>query len=438
MRPQLALEALVEVKPMFPIHDLGTISSDNIEIDVQLHEAGALIEEFEELTDATGNVMRLQGIVMESINSGAPLSKAEARMLQVAYECACPRRFRAHKQVLPAMENFDNTNRLLASRSALESVMDGLKRMAAKIAEWMIAIWKKISKFFSETIFNRTEHAKKKIVAAQQEVKQLAHDAKPANEYIGDKSVALEDAEMDHSWLEHHIRFGIKGRCDAQTTHEIIDNTMTLIAINREIIVHMLECMKNITDDTPTDSELESEANRLVEEIKDKMTRFDLLNKKHEENITAYSYGHFHDGNVFRLKERVGISQDDPRVRLFNIDLEVEKVKEPPYKVKVLSIGEMGRLAVETMRLVERSDELKKVIPIAEKILHSAAAALDRHYVKATELEDRKTITLGLHMVQDLFRYVAKHLPSLTASAVRVAEDSSTYVRASVFEHKKV
>lgn len=435
MRPQLALEAMVEVEPLFPTQDLGLLTSDNIAMDIQLRETGALVEEFGQLANAASNVMRLQEIVMENIANGVPLSKTEARMLQVAYECACPRRFRPHTTVLPALENFDNGNRLIASNIALESVLDGLKKLAAKIADWIKAIWDKISKWFSEVVFNRTERAKKTIEDLQKDVKALPHDAKPASEYLGENAVATED--IGPSWLEQHIKFGIKGRCDASTTHEIIGNTQTLIMVNREIILHILECMKNITDAPPTEDELENEAERLVNEIKDKMGRFKLLNKKHEGNLVAYSYGHFHDSTVFRLKEIMGMSQDDQRVRLFNVELDVEKIKDEPYKVKILSIGEMGRLAVETMRLVEKCEDLKKVIPIAEKILHAASSALSSHYNKALTTDDRETITMGLHMVHDLFQYTAKHLPSLTSSAVRVAEDSSTYVRASVFEHKK-
>lgn len=422
--------------------ELETVQADSMTVKKSLRDISLDLDFMLGARSRMGELVRVNGILTDAVGYGMPLDETGAQIAQVAVENICRRLGLSTQkaQITPGLEHFkDKATAMMATKIALESVTEVIKTLAKKIIEWLQGIWNRIKKFFSR-IGVQLRLTKENLQSAIGLVNKLPSDAKPVSEYIEDNKVANEDSEYadhDYSFLDNHILFGIKGKCDSSTAMEIVKNTSTLININREIILHIVTCLQNLMDRPPSEDNLEAYAEKLTGEIKEKMGRFTLLNKKSEGNKVVYSYGHFHDSEVFRLREAVGMSEDDQRVRLFNIDLSTEKIKDEPYRVKVLSKGEMSHLAVETMRLVDQTEAFNKVIPIVEKVLHHASDTLQGFYNKVTTDESKTVITQALNMIHDMFNYVGRHLPELSASAVRVASDSSVYVRASVQRHKK-
>lgn len=431
------VESVELLEPWTFSQDLGEVATDNIRVQIEIQDLSKQVDELQGTFDALESLTSLYSKGLEAVDNGHALTPLSARMLQIAYESVCPLEFRIHKQVVPALENFSGQGKTIATRIAFEGIGDSIQKLAWRIADWITALWEKIVGFLKRVLFDRNTQVQTKLKAAKQEIDDLPHDAKPAEQYLGTKTVSTEDINTEDNWLTHHVLFGIKGRCDANTTHEIVDNTTNLIQFNREVIVHILECMNNLTDEPPSDNELEAQAAKLVDEIKSRMSKFTLLNKKMEGNITSYSYGHFHDSSVFKLKERIGLSQDDTSIHYFNVEMDVEKIKDIPYRVRVLSIGEMGKLVVETGKLSDRTADFKNVIPIAERILQRATHTLQIYHSKISDQDSRETIQHTLNMVMDLFKYVGKHLPSLATTSVRTAQDVTTYVHTSIAKHKR-
>lgn len=393
--------------------------------------------EYKVLTDTTNaitNLISIKTYLISRVDNGAPLTKGGAKMLQIATESALRPLKIGDKVSFPALENFESSkSNLTATRIALENISDFIKKHAAHLGRLVIQLWEKIKEIF-QRIFGRRAMAAKHLEHVLEEVDKIPDDASPKEDHITSLNVANEDG-VQANFLDTNILFNINGKCNAHSATSIVDNTMTLLQVNREIILEMMHCL-DIINNNASQEMLETETEKLVHEIKQCFSKFTMTQRKSEGHQMVYSYGYFYDSHLFKIREDIGKKTTHDEVRLFNLDFEMEKSKKEDYKVEVLSKKEMAELGTMVLRLVEKSKDFDKVVPIIQKVLHATAAELHERFVGNSSQEEKNDILAGLALMSDILKYVKRYIPTISTTAIRVATDATTYVRASVARYK--
>lgn len=384
---------------------------------------------------AINSLIGIKSYLISRMDNGIPLTKDSAKLLQIATEAALRPLLIEERVVFPSMEHYDNRQESLsATRIALENISDYIKRHAVHLGELIMKLWEKIKEFFQQ-IFGRRAMAVKHLEAVLETVEKIPDDASPSEEHITSLNVSTEDSNSV-KFLDNNILFNINGRCNAVTAASIVDNTMTLLEVNREIILEMMHCL-DIIEDKVTQEQLVPLTEKLVHEIKGSFSKFTMTQRKSEGHQMVYSYGYFHDSHLFKIREDVGKKSNDDDIRLFNLDFLLEKAKAPEYKVDVLSKKEMADLGVMVLRLVEKSKDFEKIVPKIQYVLKDTADSLHHRFTGDSDKEEKNDILASLALMSDIVKYVRKYLPAVSANAVKVATDATTYVRASVARYKQ-
>lgn len=431
MLPSLNVEEAVPNR-IIPI-DYAKLLTDDQEDCLFFKDMEKQILESEQVHETINDLTKVRDIIDQSVQNGEGLDQAASEMASVAIESALDRIGYKNRTVILSLENVSNKHsRIAISQVSLEGVIDVIKNLAKKLGEMMLTIWKKIKEYIGK-LMNRQEHAAKQMQQAQEQVAKLPGNSKPAEEYITTLNVANESSDSDHStFLEHNIRFGIKGRCDGETALQIMNNTSDLIDSNRVVIINVVAFLKSVCSN-PFDIKLiQKESEHLVSEVKDVLHRFTETFKKTQGNQMVYSYGYFHDDHICQLKEDIGKESSDKRARLFGIDLYYIKSKPEEYKVKILSKSEMAQIGKETLSLLEKSRKFDNVVSIVDRTVTSASDKLTNDLFKASLEDQYHDVYQSIELIKDLFNYVKRYLPQLSAASVRVASDATVYVRASV------
>lgn len=412
-------------------------STDNQDTDERFQDEMEIRAIHKEFTNVVAiekhinNLHALQSAVMEKVDNGTPLSINAVRILSIGLESGFRSPSNKKKQIIVAIEHFTNkAESLSATYIAAESISETLKSAIKKLGEMLSVIWEKIKEFLKR-IFGRNEKLTENIKAAMDAVKNIPDSAAPVEEFITSMKIALEDVSSS-VFLDNNILFAINGKCNSNTAKEIINNTAILLDINRLVIIEMMSCLRDIAEKQPKEDDLEKEAEHLVKEIKNMMDKFTMTQRKNEGHQMVYSYGYFYDSTLFKMYEDIGKQTSEDEVRLFNIQLEMIKQKELEYKVEVLSKREMADIGVATLKLIEKSKDFEKVIPIINKAITSTTNRLHNILMTTEASETSENIFIALSLIKDIFHYVKHYLPKLSSSAVRVASDATTYVRTSV------
>jgi hypothetical protein len=407
----------------------------DIENDLDVTALESLYDQFSATLTACGTMRNIQSAIQFSAESGGGLSPSALKMMQIAAESEMSRVSLLNQSLFPADSYFTNSStRLAATTIAAESLGETIKGMLNKLVEFITKIWSHI-KAFLKRIFNRRGEVTAKMKALQNDIEHMVEDV-GAPKYVDEKSHAHESDEYrDDADGQRKFHFGIKDKCNGDTSKIIVHNHLTLITMNREIILHIVDALKHVVNIGEKKKLLDWEIEHLVHNIKDRFDKFTLMQKKLLDGKTIYSYGYFYNDQVCLLREQVGRQEDDTHVKLFNLEIHIGKLPGQPYRPETLSRKDMAELATGSIELMDKAAGLEKVIPIVEKVLHGTTDQLHGKFNTADTNEERESVVAAINVIHDLFKYVTATLPKLVSDATTASDNLSGYIRASIKLH---
>lgn len=176
-------EAVAEVKAeVQEAHEEHTESVSEIEeLQTQVAEGEAAAETLEDMGE----------VIEAKVADGEGLSPDAAAVTEVAIESIRNRLGMPKSYArIPALESFKSKHsRVEASKIALESIGDTIKKIWAKIVEVAKMIWEKIKSFFGN-LFGSYKSLEKRLDSLKSKASSLAADAKPKEDKIDNKSLA--------------------------------------------------------------------------------------------------------------------------------------------------------------------------------------------------------------------------------------------------------
>lgn len=404
----------------------GTLDQYTEQQEEQPHlEIDNLLRELEAHEEASRQLEAIQNLVHVKMEEGDGISPGAAQMVNLVMESIYQRvNMVASKPHIPALEQFNEHSGKIASGIVLEGIAETLTNLAKKVAEILTMIWDRIKGFFSD-LFSTKKNTINQLEETKKQVELLPNDVKASATHLGEP-VATES--HGDSTLMRQIPFGIKGHCDAATTRKIVEDTSTLITANRQIVLEIVNCLKGVG--APVDvSSLHSQIDKLVAEIKDELSRLELNYKKVQGNRVVYSYGHLIMGQTCQVREYTGLEDSSDIPRLFNLEVHIALPdQDQDYIPEILAKNEMSKLAMLSIKLVEKSQDLDKVVPIVEKVLKANLDFLKSKF-NPTPDEPARDLSLAIHAVRDLFRYISVNLPKISGDANRAANGVQNYIK---------
>lgn len=383
------------------------------------------VDDLDNLMRGYNDVAQIGYVVQNTVDNGLGIPKSTAQLAEIAIESIYSNlNLKISNDFLPALESFsDSKLRLSSTRIALESVMDRVKQIAKALVEAIVRIWKTVKEFLSK-VFSRKTAIVAGLNNVLKQVDQIPNDAQVTESKL--PSIATED-HGDVSPSMRRIPFGINGKCGFETTKTITDDTSVLIQGNKEIAAHIVKCLKAIAANVEAKS-MESEVENLVKQIKDRVARLDLKNKKIDGPREVYTYGYLIAGQVCVIEEFIAKSHLGEDVKLFNIQVNIKQDKILPYEPDLLKKPEMAALGKMAIELVNTSKDLEHIIPALNDVLDSNIEYLKSKF-NPSSYEHSEDVMEGMELVKDLFKYVTSNLPKLNMDANKVAVDIGHYIK---------
>lgn len=403
----------------------GTLDHYTEHLEQPYLDIEGLIREMDAHEEAARQLESIQNVVHAKIEDGEGISPGAAQMVNLVLESIYSRvNMKPVKPLVPVLEQFNEHSGKIATTIVLEGIADTLTAMAKKVAEIISMIWDRIKAFF-KNLFSYKNQLIEETERIRKQIDEIPDDAVASSDKI--QSNVATESHVD-STLMRLIPFGIKGHCDAATTRRIVEDTSTLIVANREIVLEIVTCLKRV--EAPVDiNAIHSEIDNLVQEVKHRLSRLELNSKKVQGNRVVYSYGHFIHGQSCEVREYVGLEDSSDIPRLFNLEVHLALPdQDVPYVPEVLAKNEMSKLAMLSIKLVEKSQDLDKVIPIVEKVLKANLDFLKSKF-NPTPDQPGKEMSLAIHAVRDLFRYINVNLPKISGDANRAANGVQAYIK---------
>ena len=401
---------------------------DHVHSDATLKEIEAFNEELMNYSTVSNDLDAVKGILIEKLEQGTPLTNTAANITQVVLESISAKiRHNTYKVSVPEASCFyDKKTGLLATRISIENITDHIKHLATSLMEIIKKAWEKIKEFFSH-IFSSNERAKNMLEHTKKIVEEVPDTFTAEVRYLSYKSVSTEDVEDNKKLISHQVPFGIKGRCDFESTSTIIQDTTKLIDSNRVIILNIIEGLEKVTLSELDIDLVQNVAEKLMHEVKSQLSNLPLNSKRISGNKVYYSYGHFIKGQHCLVVEHVGAQEEHLASRIFNLEVSLDESKDKElYNPMVLTKSEMKGLIDLTLRLNERAKQLNKVIPIIDKVLKTN---FDRLYNFKNKDDREWDLKVTIHLVRDLFRYINGNLPRISGDATRTAMEVDRYIK---------
>lgn len=382
------------------------------------------VRQLDEIEQANADLHKVEGALSRQLDSGQPLSETTLAVTQTAVEAICSRFDLGLSCALEQIVDKHKTNQRYYSEMALESVVDTVKRGIQKLIEMITNIWNHIKAFFQKLISNREN--------TEDELKRLSAEAdklpsgKPSEDTL---QIATESVAQA---TQVATAFTVDGKCSEASVRTVIDQQMALIMSNREIIVHIVKCMDCLSKDGLRKNDVFSGIDKLVDDIKGRISRLPMRSKKFKDNKTIYDYGMLYQNQTCRIEETVAKSDVSESTRAFNIDVHIEKPEDPDISApQVLLRDGIKALTDHAMKLMQEANQLDKVIPIVDKVLYHTLDHLKAH-VNERSSYSYETAQLAVDAIKDLFRYISKNMPKVSMDASRISCDVVTYIKLSI------
>lgn len=409
----------------------ATAIRQDIENDLDVTALESLCYQFFTAADVCGTMNNIQQVVNTAVESGSSLSTSAAKLLKIVSESELNRVVQLSQEILPDNKYFsNNSTRVAATTIAAESIAESVKNMIDRLVKMIRTIWNHIKAFLMK-ILDRRKEVSHKLEILRDKAKSLVDDL-DLPRFLDEYSSAQESSDKSHPDKFH---FGINNKCDGETTRAIIRNHLELIAVNREIIVNIVECLHHVIDIGEKEKLLTWEIDHLVNNIKDKFSRFTLTRKKLIDGETSYSYGYFYNDQICVLREHISRSAGDTHVKLFNLEFDLDRLQGLTYRAETLSRVDMVELAGKSIELLDKAAGLERVIPIVEKALHSATDHLSLKFDIIDTKEENTSLVAAMYVIRDLFKFITASFPKIVSGATTVSDNLAGYIKASIHAH---
>lgn len=405
-------------------------SLENIRDNRILKEIQSSLEEHDRLFTVMESFEKARQITTVAIEEGRSLNVFSAAMLDTMLSRCSKVAGITYTPIKVSLESLDKIGQRHLTKISTESFMDKVISFGKTLAEKIRKLWEKV-KAFLRNVFKRDKAIQSQLEKQLSQVSSLPEKSDFPKKLTDSSQVAKEDFGNHHlDVFMDQVPFGINGRCDFETTNTVIENTSTLIRANRGIVLEIVECMKNLTQDKIDYARVLNEVENLVNDIKRNIGQLPLNFKKTVDATVTYSYGHLVSEQSCNIEEQLGRSEDSEKV--FNIHVEIRsKGQRTAYIPDTLAKRQMSALIVSAMKLMTQAQELDKVVDIVEKVLQRATSFLTSKLDDQTA-DDRRNIHLAIRLIKDLFRYISTMLPKISRDASNVSSSVHYYVKSSV------
>lgn len=185
--------------------------------------------------DAAGEVEALgdvQDLMQEAVDSGEGMTEQTAEMAEVAIERIMDKLgFAKRGEVMPAMESFGNKgSRLSATKVALESVSENLKKAGRAIINFLKQIWEKLKSFFAGLIKSRSALAKN-LASLQKRAKELK-----------DSGAVKKEAELKSGAAK---ALSVDGKADLASASKVLEDSAKLATVGQTLAVVLTQAAKS-------------------------------------------------------------------------------------------------------------------------------------------------------------------------------------------------
>ena len=167
------------------------VEAGSAEVAQQTNEVEELQAAIEDAEEGAETLEKIEGVLEESAESGEGVDETAAEIAEVAVESICARLgIRVGKKSFPAMEAFGSSNsRLSATKIALESIGEHLKRIWEAIKAAFIRLWDKVKAFFN-TLFKNINGLAKQLEDLKERAAKVPANAKPKDTVLENKALA--------------------------------------------------------------------------------------------------------------------------------------------------------------------------------------------------------------------------------------------------------
>jgi len=417
--------------------EAGTAELNTQENDVE--EMSAAIEEAEADSETLGDI---QEVMADSVEEGEGLDETAAEIAEVAVEAICARLgIRSKQSVMPAMESFGSKNsRLAATKIAIESIGDTIKKIWEAIKAAAIRLWEKIKSFFIGVAKN-TGALSKHLEGLKQRVQNLDDTKKPVETDLEIESLAKG--------------FSIKKKADFTTAKAIISNSHNLLkaadSLSTEVLAKTDVVKGLISKSEITDSEFQSVMNDSTKSVISRVSQVlstasglggDTGAFKTDKKTKVDYFGPFASCRGLAVYDQMKGTADNEyhsyRVSITSVD------SIAATKIKALTKDQMLDLIKEALALLDAMEAYEKVQKNSEKIVAATKATSDvaiKEVAKVSEGSSAKgrifrEVASEMNGINSIVAGLGVSIPKAVFDAVKLSGD---YVSASIanFGEKK-
>lgn len=348
----------------------------------------AELEQTAEVAEAdAGTLGDIQEVLQESVESGEGVDEKAAEIAEIAVEAIRARLGMPAKRTLPALESFGSKNsRLTATKVALESVGDTIKKIWEGIKRVAAMIWEKVKAFFIGLVKNRNMLVKH-LEAQKAQLAKISSAAKPAEKELTGGFVGALSAG---------------GKVD---TAKVLDSSAKLLEVSMTASQHM----KSFVQAAMAGNDKHDLKTPIVAAIKTL-------------GANGSGYGSLVNNKTIEIKE------EENKLSL-NI---VEGKGKSAEKAKALTQGEIGSLIDSALALAKDIQEFEKVQDNVAKVkadIEKLANSMIDAAGKAVSDESKTqgaAFNKDAEQIRELNALIPKFgaaLPTLSFQAAKAASD---------------
>ena len=432
MEEGLADEVSEEVVPASELE----VERGDSEITENSNDIEEMVTATEEAVADAESLGEIQDVMQESVDEGEGLPEEAAEIAEVAVESICRRLGISNTKIIPAMESFGSKHsRLSATKIAIESIGDTLKKIWEAIKAAFIRVWDKIKAFFigftknTQALSNHLDDLKKRVIQLE--------DSKTA------------DKDLDNSSLAK--AFSISKKANHATATTIIENSKKLLEANANLtktVDAALSGLKNLMSTEIDRNKFTAYMNSAQTECDSNIRRIlgsiitsgiGKAQKEDTKNATSYA-GPFEGCRVLRIQNQTKGTPPDV-YKVFSIGIETSDKFEAD-KIDVLKKDQMLDLIHKAASLIDALNSFEKQRDMLSKASDASKKVADEALKVVAKLSENDTVKSRIF--REIGTEVSSYNSIVSAMSVSIPKvvfdaikSSANYVSASLAAHKK-
>lgn len=364
----------------------------------------------------------IQEVMADSVEQGEGMPEEAAAIAEVAVESIRARLgMSASQRALPALESFGSkSSRLQATRIAMESVGETVKKIWENIKKAVAWVWEKIKSFFLSLTKNRAAL-----------LKHL--------EGLKKRVEGLKDEEMNEKTVKGGAAkaFAINGEGSFDIAAVVLGNAGKLLQATRVGAAASEALAHNLTAPTGSVHEINGATESLFTKLEEALSKVGKVSsaKAAAAGTETVHYGTLIGGRSVALSKT---KKDDTLTVSLTIEDNSKTIGEA---AKTLDKGQMLKLvdlSIEVLKELQAADAAQKSLEKITKACDAVAAAVIKNATSGAgeaNKENVESLKLAAANVRTLNGIVAKFGSSVPTAAYQAAKAGGDYVTASLAAH---